>query len=305
MSFNLFLYYCAIFGAYAALCASFFSRIATAAISSELIQTIIDGALVGALVSFAVAILDTVWSTGKSDIKRLVIRSLGAGFVGLLGGILGGFIGYTIVSLTGITFFVLVGWTIAGLLIGISLGVFDLLFALLTKSPFPHDNKIKNGLMGGTLGGFLGGIFFLLFKMILGSIFGREDLLSASALGFAALGAGIGFFIGLAQVVMKEAWIRVEAGKKIGKEIILSKPETLFGRAEICDIGLFGDNTIEKTHAKLLMQNSKYLIVDAGSSTGTFLNDQKVTKATLLKAGDAIRLGCYVLRFNEKSGKKK
>jgi len=81
MSFNLFLYYCAIFGAYAALSAAFISRLVTQSVTSELLQSVIDGALVGALISFAVGVLDTVWSTGKSDIKRLVIRSLGAGFV--------------------------------------------------------------------------------------------------------------------------------------------------------------------------------------------------------------------------------
>ena len=83
MSFNLFLYYCAVFGAYAALSAAFISRLVTQGVTSELLQSVIDGALVGALISFAVGVLDTVWSTGKSDIKRLVIRSLGAGFVGL------------------------------------------------------------------------------------------------------------------------------------------------------------------------------------------------------------------------------
>jgi|694.fasta_scaffold01521_23 MFS family permease len=305
MSFNLFLYYCAVFGAYAALSAAFISRLVTQGVTSELLQSVIDGALVGALISFAVGVLDTVWSTGKSDIKRLVIRSLGAGFVGLFGGILGGVTGSVIVRITGVQFFVLIGWTISGLLIGLSLGLFDLVFALATKSPAPHDNKIKNGLMGGALGGFLGGAFFLFFKLSLGAIFGRENLLSASGLGFVALGAAVGFFIGLAQVVLKEAWVRVEAGKRVGKELILSKPETFFGRAETCDIGLFGDNSIEKIHAKLLMQKNRYLIADAGSASGTFLNDQKVTKPTELKAGDLIRLGSYLLRFNEKPGKKK
>jgi hypothetical protein len=297
MSFNLFLYYCAIFGAYAALSAAFISRLATHSIGSELVQSIIDGALVGAFISFAVGALDTIWSTGKSDIKRLVIRSMGAGFVGVFGGVLGGVVGSLIVKITGVQFFVLAGWTISGL--------FDLVFALATKSTPPHDNKIKNGLMGGAFGGFLGGAFFLFFKLSLGAIFGRENLLSASGLGFVALGASVGFFIGLAQVVLKEAWVRVEAGKRIGKELILSKPETFFGRAETCDIGLFGDNTIEKIHAKVLMQKNRYLIADAGSVSGTFLNEQKVTKPMELKAGDMIRLGSYILRFNEKPGKKK
>ena len=44
-------------------------------------------------------------------------------------------------------------------------------------------------------------------------------------------------FIPLAQVVLKEAWIKVEAGFRPGREIMLSKDETLIGKAEGCDIG--------------------------------------------------------------------
>ena len=60
-------------------------------------------------------------------------------------------------------------------------------------------------------------------------------------MGFVALGMCIGLLIGLAQVILKEAWVRVEAGFRAGREMILSKPEVTIGRAESCDIGLFGD----------------------------------------------------------------
>ena len=91
------------------------------------------------------------------------------------------------------------------------------------------------------------------------------------------------------------------------------------------------DATIEKTILSVACQtykNIEYIDADKVSDTfrlrfwkdgdrfsplgligskkvSDFLNDQKVTKPTELKAGDLIRLGSYILKFNEKPGKKK
>ena len=77
-------------------------------------------------------------------------------------------------------------------------------------------------------------------------------------------------------------------------------PIITIGRAEACDIGLFGDPTIERLHARILQQGERYLIADAGSAIGTFLNDERVTAPTPLRPGDAIRIGKSTLRFWEK-----
>ena len=45
--------------------------------------------------------------------------------------------------------------------------------------------------------------------------------------------------------------------------MMLSKDETTIGRAETCDIGLFGDNTIEQLHARILLKGNRYLLADA------------------------------------------
>ena len=37
-----------------------------------------------------------------------------------------------------------------------------------------------------------------------------------------------------------------EGPETAGREIMLTKDETTIGRAESCDIGLFGDNAIER-----------------------------------------------------------
>jgi pSer/pThr/pTyr-binding forkhead associated (FHA) protein len=99
---------------------------------------------------------------------------------------------------------------------------------------------------------------------------------------------------------LKEAWLRVEEGVRAGRELMLTKEETTIGRAEASDLGLFGDNSIEKTHARILLQNNRYVVADAGTPAGTFLNDRPLTTPTALRSGDAIRIGKTLLRFGER-----
>ena len=128
----------------------------------------------------------------------------------------------------------------------------------------------------------------------------KADLWSPSLTGFVALGLCIGLMIGVAQVVLKEAWLRVEAGFRKGRELLLNKPVLTIGRAESCDLGLFGDPAIEKLHARIYQQDDRYLIADAGSAGGTFVNDLRVQEPTLLRSGDLIRVGNALLRFGER-----
>jgi pSer/pThr/pTyr-binding forkhead associated (FHA) protein len=110
----------------------------------------------------------------------------------------------------------------------------------------------------------------------------------------------IGLFIGLAQVILKEAWVRVEKGFRPGRELILTRPETTIGRAEGCDIGLFGDPEVEKTHLRIVRRGGEYLAVDAGTPGGTFVNGRRIQEATALRSGDLIQVGKAVLRFGER-----
>jgi hypothetical protein len=124
-----------------------------------------------------------------------------------------------------------------------------------------------------------------------------DELWSPSAIGFVILGLCIGLSIGLAQVIFREAWVRVEEGFRKGRELILSRPESLIGRAEGSDIGLFGDPGVELTHARIMLQGNDYLLVDAGTPGGTYVNGQRIGQPTPLRAGDIIRVGSSILRF--------
>ena len=128
----------------------------------------------------------------------------------------------------------------------------------------------------------------------------QDDLWSPSLTGFMALGLCIGLMIALAQVVLKDAWLKIEEGFRAGRELLVNKPVLTIGRAESCDLGLFGDSMIEKLHARIYQQDGQYLIADNASTHGTFVNDQRIAEPTLLRTGDLIRVGNAYVRFSER-----
>jgi hypothetical protein len=302
MSFKLFIYYCSVCGGWAALVGWALGQ-SLAPAEGEMKRAILLAMCLGTLVALALGLVDASWNRAGRSGLRLLGRGVVVGLIGCLSGVVGGGVGQYLVSETQLDALVFVGWALTGLLIGASIGAVDVLTQLgQGRSPRGAMRKMMNGLLGGILGGVLGGCLLALIGYGLGKVLGKppEDLLSSSAWGFVALGTSIGLFIGLAQVIFREGWVRVVAGFRAGRELILTKDETLIGRAETCDIGLFGDTRVEPTHARIVRQKDRFLIVDANTPGGTFVNDQRITQPTRLKSGDAIRLGWALLRFGER-----
>src|SRR5262249_56531641 len=128
----------------------------------------------------------------------------------------------------------LLGWLIVGTLVGASIGAFDLVRGVMVGDLLGAIRKTRNGVYGGLLGGFVGGLLFI-------GIFAIEVLRTslphgALAASLVLLGVCIGLMIGLAQVILKQAWIRVEEGFRPGRELLLTKEETTIGRAEGSDL---------------------------------------------------------------------
>jgi hypothetical protein len=301
MSFRLFIYYCAMCGGWAAFFGWAMGK--PFVLASTVKQDGIRGMLLGLCVALGLSALDAVWNLGMRRWGEVTMRVGVAVLVGCVAGALGGMLGSALYNAIGWPFFV-VGWTLTGLLIGTSIGVFEVLSGLIRQQNMTGSvKKLMNGLIGGTAGGLLGGVLALLFGKMMANIFSGKDensLWSPTALGFVALGMCIGLLIGLAQVILKEAWIKVEAGFRAGRELILSKEKTTVGRAESCDIGLFGDNTIERLHAQIVQQGNRYFLEDANTSGGTYLNDARIVQRSPLSSGDLIRVGRSVLRFRER-----
>jgi len=288
MSFRLFIYYCALVGGWGAFLAWVLVWLTgVPAYTSPVLKATVIGGLLGMVVAAAVAGLDaSLTSSGFGTLLRFLV----AGMVGFLGGMMGGFLGGMLAN-AGLPVFI--GWMLTGVAIGLSVGVYELVSVVMSqKSPRGAIRKLTNGLIGGLVGGLLGGLLFsLLMSMDTLVRFGL-------AFGLVLVGASVGLLIGLTQVAFSEAWLKVEAGFKPGRELVITKEETVIGRGEGCDIGLFGDSKVEKVHARIRQEGGDYLIRDENTEDGTYVNDARLgLEPVILKNGDEIQVGKNVLRF--------
>ena len=298
MSFRLFVYYCGLCGGGAALAGWALGRLASG--HTPLGQAGIKGTFLGMMVALAQSLLEIAWKLAPGGPKQAAQGVLTALAVGAVGGVTGGMAGQALYGHSGLTVFLPLGWAITGLLIGVSLGVFDLLTLADVR---PARRKILRGGLGGAAGGALGAGLFLGIKAAWGLTFHQEvvdELLSPSATGFFVLGACIGLSIGTAQVLLEDGWLRIESGFRAGRELFLEGNELTIGRAESCDVGLFGDPGVERLHARILHNDGGYYLVDAGSPGGTFLNGRRINRRERLCRGDRIGVGRSVLLFGER-----
>ncbi|MFN4259956.1 MAG: FHA domain-containing protein [Gemmataceae bacterium] len=298
MSFKLFVYYCALFGAWAAFLAWAFAQfVVIPYVPAGMLSTAVIAGVMGLFLGIGIGSVDAYLNaTGAQRFARVGL-SVAVGLVGgMISGLFGALIFEYVVSVRSF------GWVLVGMTIGIAIGMFDMVRAFTTGQGQRYAiRKVLYGLIGGTVGGLVGGVLFDLLDFV-----GIRGYLPRSTLAtnLVILGACIGLLIGLAQIIAKEAWLRVEAGFRPGRDLILSKPEFVIGRAEGCDLGIFGDNAVEKKHARILNKNNRFILEDLNTPSGTFINDERISGPTPLRSGDMIRLGKNVLRFEERQKRK-
>ncbi|MEI7768619.1 MAG: FHA domain-containing protein [Chloroflexales bacterium] len=81
-------------------------------------------------------------------------------------------------------------------------------------------------------------------------------------------------------------------------EFLLSGREHAVGRSHLCDV-VIPRNNISRIHARIIREGPRYLIKDADSANGTFVNGQPISAPHLLSNRDGIGLGApgELLRF--------
>ena len=84
-------------------------------------------------------------------------------------------------------------------------------------------------------------------------------------------------------------------GALSGSRYLLDEDEVTVGRDPRADI-LLDDSTVSRQHAVFRRENCAYTVIDAGSLNGTYVNRQRVDKATL-KNGDEIMIGKFRLIY--------
>ena len=71
--------------------------------------------------------------------------------------------------------------------------------------------------------------------------------------------------------------------------------EVTVGRAQGVDLRLDKGN-VSKQHAKLALKDGRFIVSDLKSTNGTWVNGKKISSATILREGDKVYVGDFVLR---------
>jgi two-component system cell cycle response regulator len=87
------------------------------------------------------------------------------------------------------------------------------------------------------------------------------------------------------------------SGAEMGRRIDLTHEEVSIGRSDQCTVCVNSD-LVSRRHAVVNRVLGHYIVVDLKSTNGTFVNDQRIERATL-KDGDLLRTGKTVLKYLE------
>jgi hypothetical protein len=156
--------------------------------------------------------------------------------------------------------------------------------------------KFTYGTIGGLMGGFVGGVLYQIFSYFTSREGGAAYF--SSAIGLVIVGACIGSLSAFVQTVFLPANIKVMRGWQEGREYPLDKAACLIGRDEHADIALFRDMKVEKRHCYIKKLNGRYVLVNNGApSEFTRVNDEPIAVQRELADGDRIQLGSVILRF--------
>lgn len=222
---------------------------------------------------------------GRGDAAGLGPRALVGLACGAIGGACGGGVGE-------LGFRLGMPRAIGWMLLGVGIGVID---GLYERSP----SKLRNGAIGGALGGLLGGLLFDPLAAFAGSTTG----MSSRATALVVLGLAVGACVGLAQVILKEAWLTVLDGYRAGRQIILSQRVTTLGRAEHVSLAFLGQMNTGIGLEQVTVTRERdggFWLADHGGGTPAMLNHRPLQGAARLADGDMIKLGPNAIRFNER-----
>ncbi|MEP7052930.1 MAG: FHA domain-containing protein [Pseudomonadota bacterium] len=81
---------------------------------------------------------------------------------------------------------------------------------------------------------------------------------------------------------------------------VFDAAELTVGRVQGNELMLPKGN-VSKRHARLLYRDGRFIVTDLNSTNGTYVNRRKITQATIVREGDRIYIGDFVLRI-ESSG---
>jgi diguanylate cyclase (GGDEF)-like protein len=82
----------------------------------------------------------------------------------------------------------------------------------------------------------------------------------------------------------------------LGKRFVLEDLRLRIGRGADNHVVLDGDS-VSRRHAHFEHQRGAWLVVDDGSTNGTFVNDEQISREAVLKNGDRVKIGPTIFKF--------
>ncbi len=82
----------------------------------------------------------------------------------------------------------------------------------------------------------------------------------------------------------------------LGKRFVLDHNPTRVGRGADNQIVLDG-NSVSRRHARFEHRANQWLVVDEGSTNGTYCNDEQIAREMVLKNGDRVKIGPAIFKF--------
>jgi pilus assembly protein CpaF len=78
------------------------------------------------------------------------------------------------------------------------------------------------------------------------------------------------------------------------KRLTFTEPEVTIGRVPGNDVVLPKGN-VSKRHSRIVLKDSRFIVVDLKSTNGTYVNGRKITSPLVVKEGDKIYIGDFIL----------
>jgi pSer/pThr/pTyr-binding forkhead associated (FHA) protein len=107
--------------------------------------------------------------------------------------------------------------------------------------------------------------------------------------------------VDLDEIAAGTAILVVRSGEEEGDYFVLSTAVTTIGRHAESTIVL-DDITVSRRHSEIHQSDGRYLVKDAGSLNGTYVNQERVDVAEL-RQGDELQVGKFHLVFLESADK--
>ncbi len=96
---------------------------------------------------------------------------------------------------------------------------------------------------------------------------------------------------------MAKLYLKFEQSDQVLKEVPLTQATTTIGRLPDNNVQI--DNlAVSGHHAQISWEQGHYIVEDLGSLNGTYVNNERVGKATL-KHGDQVKIGKHLVEFKQ------